>query len=112
VPDKKLRKLRKLIDQQSPQGSAHMSDADVAGLAQLLELAGNPTAAASLIEEIDGWLNADSPEHDAFLIGGGIGARFDTPEQARSYLKQLKALFTGESVPRKEKGRTRRSTER
>jgi len=83
-----------------------MSDADVAGIAQLLELAENPTAAASLIEEIDGWLNANSPEHDAFLIGGGIGARFDTPEEARSYLRQLKAFFTGASAPRKEKGST------
>ena len=73
-----------------------MSDADVAGIAQLLDLAGNPPAAASLIAEIDGWLRVDNPEHDAFLTGGGIGARFDTPEQARSYLKQLKAFFTGD----------------
>lgn len=96
MPDKKLKKLRKLIDQHSPEGSAHISDADVAGIAQLLELAGNPNAAASLIAEIDALLSADSPEHEAFLTGGGIGGCFDTPAQARAHLRQMRAYFTGE----------------
>ena len=101
MSDPELRKLRKLINQYLPAGSAHMSEADVAGIGQLIGFAGNPTAGASLIKEIDRLLNAD-PENDHFLTGGGIGARFDTPGEARAYLRELRAFFTGESTdPRK-----------
>lgn len=75
-----------------------MSNADVAGIRQLVDLAGNPTAAAGLIVEIDRLLSVDNPEIDAFLTGGGIGARFDTPEEARSWLRQFRAFIAGEST--------------
>lgn len=94
MPDPKLRKFRKCIDQHLPDGSAHIPDADVAGIKQLVDLAGNPKAAAGLIAEIDRLLSADNPEIDSFLTGGGMGARFDTPEQARSWLRQFRAFFT------------------
>ncbi len=75
-----------------------MNDADVAGIRQLMDMVGDPAAAASLIQEIDARLAAGDPESDAQLCDGSLGARFDSPEQARSFLRQFRSLLTGEPM--------------
>jgi hypothetical protein len=94
VTDEELSEFRKFLDGQLPQGSGQMSDAEIAGVRQLIDLAGNPDTAASLISEIDSLLNAEGSEMEAFLTGGGIGVRFDTAEDARSWLREFRRFFT------------------
>lgn len=73
-----------------------MSDAEVAGLRRLMELLGNPAAAAGLIAELDGILNTNDAASDARLSDGSLGFKFDSPEQARSFLRQFRSLLAGD----------------
>jgi hypothetical protein len=99
MTDEELKTFRRFLDQHMPEGTAHMSDADLAGLRQLMEMMGNPAAAANLIAEIDSQLAAGGPESDAQLCDGSLGARFDSPDQARSFLRQFRSRLMGEPAP-------------
>jgi hypothetical protein len=65
----------------------------------LMDMVGNPAAAANLIAEIDALLDAHDSVSDAHLSDGSIGVKFESPEQARSFLRQFRSLLTGERSP-------------
>ena len=94
MTDAELKRFRHFLDPHMPEGTAHMSDADLAGIRQLMDMVGNPAAAANLIAEIDAVLVAHDSESDAKLCDGSIGVRFESAEQARSYLRQFRSLDT------------------
>jgi len=99
---KKTHDFRQFLDTQLPEGSAHMSDADVAGIQQLLTLVGDPDAAKGLIAEIDRLLATPDGGLEAFNCG--MGVKFDSLDQAKSFLREFRALLTGE--PKKSRART------
>src|SRR4051812_20242498 len=99
MTDGELKTFRQFLDEHLPEGTAHMSDADLAGLPQLMDMVGNPAAASHLIAEIEALLVAPGPKSEAQLCDGSIGARFESPEQARSFLRQFRSLLAGDSSP-------------
>ena len=99
MTEAELKTFRGFLDQHLPEGTAHMSDADVAGIRQLMDMVGDPAAASNLIAEIDALLIARESESDARLCDGSIGGRFESPEQARSFLRQFRSLLTGDPIP-------------
>ncbi len=92
MTEAELKTFRHFLDQHSPAGAAHMSDAEIAGIRQLMDMVGNPAAAANLIAEIDALIAARDAESEARLCNGSIGVRFASAEQARSFLRQFRSL--------------------
>ncbi len=97
MTDEELKNFRQFLDQHLPEGTANMSDADIAGLRQLMDMVGDPAAAGNLIAEIDAVLNARDSESDAKLCDGSLGVKFESPEQARAFLRQFRSLLAGDS---------------
>jgi hypothetical protein len=102
MTDSELKTFRRFLGQHLPEGTADMSDAEVVGMRQLMDMVGNPAAAGSLIAEIDSLLDARGSETDASLCDGSIGATFESPEQARFFLRQFRSLLAEGKRPEAE----------
>ncbi len=85
--------FRKFLDQYLPGGAAHMDDADLAVIQQLLALVGNPKAAAPLLAQIDALLEAQDEGSDARLCDGSVGVKFASAAEARAFLSEFRALL-------------------
>ena len=48
MTDSELKTFRSFLEQHLPEGTAHMSEAEITGIRQLMEMVGNPAAAAGL----------------------------------------------------------------
>lgn len=102
MTDSELKTFRSFLEQHLPEGTAHMSEAEITGIRQLMEMVGNPAAAAGLIAEIDALLDAHDSQTDAHLCDGGIGVKLESPEQARSFLRQFRSLPVPRTRPMQE----------
>ena len=100
MTDSESKTFRAFLDQHLPEGTADMSEAEIAGMRQLMDMVGNPAAAAGLIAEIDALLGVCDSQSDAHLCDGSIGVKFESPEQARSFLRQFRSLLAGDWSPR------------
>jgi len=89
-----LKTFRHFLEQQLPEGTAHLSEADIAEIRQLLDMVGHPAAAAPLIAEITALLAARDSASAARLCDGSIGVRFESAKEARSFLRQFRTLLT------------------
>jgi hypothetical protein len=93
MPKKDTLEFRKFLDTRLPEGSAHLSDAELDALQSLLGLVGNPQAAKPMLAEVDALLEA--PNSDLEFFNRTLGVRFDSVEQGKAFLRGFRALLTG-----------------
>jgi hypothetical protein len=94
--DRELRKFRRFVDTQVPGGTAHMSDSDIENLRDLVDTRRRPEVALGLIREMDALLELDDRLLERRITDSvAIGIKFDSPAEARSWLRQFRALLAG-----------------
>ena len=94
--DRELRKFRQFIDAQVPGGTSHMSDSDIANLRDLVDTRRRPEVALGLIREMDALLELDDRLLEQRMTDSvASGIKFDSPAEARSWLRQFRALLAG-----------------
>ena len=94
--DRELRKFRQCVDTQLPGGASHMSDSDLANLRDLVDTARSPEVALGLIREMDALLELDDRRLEQHMTDSAAsGIEFDSRAEARSWLRQFRALLAG-----------------
>ena len=94
--DRELREFRQFVDTQVPGGTAHMSDSDIANLQDLVDTRGRPEVALGLIREMDALLELDDRRLEQHMTDSAAsGIEFDSRAEARSWLRQFRALLAG-----------------
>ena len=94
--DRELRKFRQFVDAHVPGGTSHMCDSDIANLRDLVDTRRRPEVALGLIREMDALLELDDRLLERRMTDSvPSGIKFDSPAEARSWLRQFRALLAG-----------------
>ena len=93
-PDRELREFRQFVDAYLPGGASHISDVDLEHLRDLVETHRHPDVARGLIREMDTLLGADDTVLKEWMASSAAsGIAFDSPAQARAYLRRFRAIL-------------------
>jgi hypothetical protein len=73
-----------------------MADLDLANLRDLMDTGRRPEVAMGLILEMDALLESDDRLLEQWMTDSAAsGIKFDSPEEARSWLRQFRAFLAG-----------------
>jgi len=93
-PERQLREFRRFVDAYLPGGASHISDDELAQLRDLVETDRHPEVALGLIREMDTLLGADDTVLSQWMASSAAsGIAFDSPAQARAYLRRFRAIL-------------------
>jgi hypothetical protein len=93
-PKSDLGRFREFVDAHVPGGTSHMSDADLAGLRDLVDPSSHPEVALRLVREMDALLESDDKRLEQWMVESArTSIEFGSIDEARSYLKQFRHIL-------------------
>ena len=90
-------RFRQFLDSEFPDVSLSMSDSEVESLQWLVDPITRREAAQGLIPQIEALLDRSDDEIQRFFAETLDGLTFDSPAEARSWLKMFQAFLTWDS---------------